>query len=129
MLPAVPDRWDLRSLVLCDNFIGDRGLLPVLEVCRANPLLRDLGLPGNGICNAGVQCLVDMCLAHPSLRALDLRKNRRITLPSAALLQRLVQQNRNICAVHLADTRISHGYQQRILRIAGGNAMADPLSA
>ena len=31
-LPEVVDMFNMKSMVLADNFIGDRGLLPVLEV-------------------------------------------------------------------------------------------------
>jgi hypothetical protein len=121
-LPEVVDMFNMKSMVLADNFIGDRGLLPVLEVCRANTSLQSLVLPNNGLKASGVEAIVDMCATHPSIQTLDLRGNKHVSILSAKTLQYLVTHNLNICGLHLDGTRITPGYMQRLSRLVEANS-------
>ena len=75
-LSDAPGDFTLAHLDCTGNFIGDKGLLPLLEVVRLCASCTRLSLPDNGIKNSGVECLVHMVLEHPALRELDLSNNR-----------------------------------------------------
>eukprot|EP01065_Artemidia_motanka_P014986 TRINITY_DN18849_c0_g1_i1.p1 TRINITY_DN18849_c0_g1~~TRINITY_DN18849_c0_g1_i1.p1 ORF type:complete len:262 (+),score=117.17 TRINITY_DN18849_c0_g1_i1:55-786(+) len=112
-LPAGVGEFDLSELSCAGNFVGDRGVLPLLEVVRACRHLRVLLLPDNGIKNPGVECIVHMALEHPALEDLDLSGNR-ITLGAGKVLHELARRNPRVCRVDVAATRIDDQLQARI---------------
>eukprot|EP01006_Ploeotia_vitrea_P024029 TRINITY_DN56742_c0_g1_i2.p1 TRINITY_DN56742_c0_g1~~TRINITY_DN56742_c0_g1_i2.p1 ORF type:complete len:291 (+),score=12.35 TRINITY_DN56742_c0_g1_i2:38-910(+) len=112
-LPADKGVFTLQDMELNGNFIGDRGILPLLEVARLNPQLKRMSLHNNGIKNSGVECLVHMCLEHQGLSSLDLSHNR-ISLGSGKVLQELAKKNKNMVNIVVNDTRIDEQLQQRI---------------
>ena len=74
-----PGDFSATEIDCTGNFIGDKGLLPLLEVVRLCSQCTSLILPENGVKNSGVECIVHVALEHPSLRDLNLANNR-ITL-------------------------------------------------
>lgn len=57
------------------NYIGDRGIIPVADVLQHKDKLKTINLAGNGIRNRGVHALVEVCKFHPSLTSIDLSNN------------------------------------------------------
>jgi len=112
-LPADTGAFDLVELDCSGNFVGDRGILPVLEVVRACKRVRTLILPDNGIKNPGVECIVHLALEHSALEELDLSSNR-ITLGAGKVLHELARKNPRIQRIEVAGTRIDDQLQARI---------------
>jgi|UniRef100_A0A7S4LNC6 Ran GTPase-activating protein (RanGAP) involved in mRNA processing and transport len=113
--------YDLQSLKLDGNFVGNNGILPLVEVLRLSTKLQELSLPNNGIKNAGVEWICDMALSHPSLTCLDLSRNR-ITLGGGKVLHELVLKNSKIVSVDLSCTKIDSKLLERIMQRAAANA-------
>eukprot|EP01063_Lacrimia_lanifica_P021273 TRINITY_DN28562_c0_g1_i1.p1 TRINITY_DN28562_c0_g1~~TRINITY_DN28562_c0_g1_i1.p1 ORF type:complete len:237 (+),score=97.10 TRINITY_DN28562_c0_g1_i1:50-760(+) len=105
--------FSIATIDCSGNFVGDKGLLALLEVIRVCTSCTALLLPDNGIKNAGVECLVHMALEHPSLKHIDLSKNR-ITLGAGKVLQELCAKNPNIHKCAVSGTRIDPQLQERI---------------
>eukprot|EP01062_Namystynia_karyoxenos_P003642 TRINITY_DN11304_c0_g1_i1.p1 TRINITY_DN11304_c0_g1~~TRINITY_DN11304_c0_g1_i1.p1 ORF type:complete len:242 (+),score=75.25 TRINITY_DN11304_c0_g1_i1:150-875(+) len=112
-LPSDVGVFDLEELNCAGNFVGDRGVLPLLEVVRCCRGLRALHLPDNGIKNAGVECIVHMALEHPALEELDLSRNR-ITLGAGKVLHELARKNPRIRKIDVGGTRIDDQLHARI---------------
>eukprot|EP00995_Heteronema_vittatum_P008752 NODE_399_length_1408_cov_353.530537_g295_i0.p1 GENE.NODE_399_length_1408_cov_353.530537_g295_i0~~NODE_399_length_1408_cov_353.530537_g295_i0.p1 ORF type:complete len:234 (+),score=60.80 NODE_399_length_1408_cov_353.530537_g295_i0:171-872(+) len=112
-LPTAVGPLSMRELTLSENLVGDRGILPVLELVRLNPQLHTLWLPDNGLRNTAVECLVHMALEHPSLTDIDLSNNR-ITLGAGKVLQELARKNNRLVRINLSGTRIDEQLQARI---------------
>ena len=56
---------DTNAITIIDlsgNYIGDKGVLPVLEVARHCPALQTLRLPANGLKNSAIEWIVDFAL-------------------------------------------------------------------
>eukprot|EP00996_Jenningsia_fusiforme_P003185 NODE_3992_length_880_cov_45.061372_g3680_i0.p1 GENE.NODE_3992_length_880_cov_45.061372_g3680_i0~~NODE_3992_length_880_cov_45.061372_g3680_i0.p1 ORF type:complete len:258 (+),score=54.61 NODE_3992_length_880_cov_45.061372_g3680_i0:88-774(+) len=128
ILPSMVGSFTLQELNLSGNFVGDRGLLPLLEVIRLNRSLHTLRLRDNGLRNSGVECLVDMALGHPGLRNLDLGSNH-ITLGGAKVLLELVRTNHRIQTLLLGGTRIDEQFRQAIANLLKQRNSSTPASA
>eukprot|EP01012_Entosiphon_sulcatum_P034833 TRINITY_DN4423_c0_g1_i6.p1 TRINITY_DN4423_c0_g1~~TRINITY_DN4423_c0_g1_i6.p1 ORF type:complete len:546 (-),score=121.55 TRINITY_DN4423_c0_g1_i6:201-1838(-) len=127
-LPDEPNRFNMTELILNETtLIGNKGLLPVLEVVRLNPNLRALSVAGNGIKNTGVEWLVHMALEHPGLSSLDLSDNR-ITNAAGTVLNYLAQRNPRIVDINMRNTRIDDQLKTHIeLRLKANRDAAMPL--
>eukprot|EP00667_Euglena_gracilis_P006798 EG_transcript_6860 len=119
-LPDTPNEFDMEDLILNETtLIGNRGLLPVLELVRLNPRLRCLSVTGNGIKNTGVEWLVHMALDHPGLASVDLSDNR-ITNAAGTVLNYLAQRNPRIVDINIQNTRIDDQLKHHIeMRLKG----------
>eukprot|EP00667_Euglena_gracilis_P001980 EG_transcript_1977 len=114
-LPDVPGAQDdLRELDLGANFLGPKGLLPVLEVVRECRNLTTLSLRDNQLTNQSVLDLCDVALYHPSLRSLDLSHNP-ITLSAGKALLDLVTTNPRITHVGLEHTNVRPAVAKSVL--------------
>lgn len=118
------DDFTMARLVLTDAYIGNKGLLPVIEVARLCPQLLELNLAGNGIATEGIEWLVEMAVTHPTLHNIDLSRNPHVTLAAARMLEYLVGQNGRMCTLSLADTNITEGYKKRVQAVVHANAKA-----
>eukprot|EP01060_Flectonema_neradi_P001325 TRINITY_DN10780_c0_g1_i2.p1 TRINITY_DN10780_c0_g1~~TRINITY_DN10780_c0_g1_i2.p1 ORF type:complete len:229 (+),score=35.06 TRINITY_DN10780_c0_g1_i2:24-710(+) len=119
----LPDRigdYSLTEIDCTGNFIGDKGLLALLEVVKLCTACSKLLLPDNGIRNAGVECIVHTTLEHPSLSVIDLSNNR-ITLGAGKVLQELASKNQTIKEINVSGTRIDPQLQDRIQARVKGN--------
>eukprot|EP00993_Chasmostoma_nieuportense_P000011 NODE_100_length_3202_cov_34.411057_g93_i0.p1 GENE.NODE_100_length_3202_cov_34.411057_g93_i0~~NODE_100_length_3202_cov_34.411057_g93_i0.p1 ORF type:complete len:1039 (-),score=176.57 NODE_100_length_3202_cov_34.411057_g93_i0:84-2918(-) len=113
-LPDTPNEFGMEELILNETtLIGNKGLLPVLEVVRLNTGMKALSVIGNGIKNTGVEWLVHTALDHPSLTAIDLSDNR-ITNAAGTVLNYLAQRNPRITEVNITNTRIDEQLKQHI---------------
>jgi len=113
-LPDTPNQFAMEDLILNETtLIGNKGLLPVLEVVRLNTRMKSMSVIGNGIKNTGVEWLVHMALEHPSLTAIDLSDNR-ITNAAGTVLNYLAQRNPRIIDINLHSTRIDDQLKDHI---------------
>eukprot|EP00996_Jenningsia_fusiforme_P000719 NODE_1650_length_1457_cov_91.597301_g1491_i0.p1 GENE.NODE_1650_length_1457_cov_91.597301_g1491_i0~~NODE_1650_length_1457_cov_91.597301_g1491_i0.p1 ORF type:complete len:440 (-),score=84.91 NODE_1650_length_1457_cov_91.597301_g1491_i0:138-1307(-) len=113
-LPDTPNEFTMEELILNETtLIGNKGLLPVLEVVRLNTRMKALSVIGNGIKNTGVEWLVHMALDHPSLASIDLSDNR-ITNAAGTVLNYLAQRNVRIIDINIANTRIDEQLKHHI---------------
>ena len=105
-LPETPDRFDmLLALDLSSNFVGPKGLLPVLEVVRACTSIRTLDLRDQHLANETVEKLCNALQTHPSLTMLNLSHNP-ITMAGGRCLLDLVKTNAVLESVILEGTDI-----------------------
>ena len=105
------------ALNLQRNFIGDVGLLCLVQVMHRLPHLRFLSLAGNGLTNFGVQCLCGALDRHcPQLTVLDLRYNAHLTRTAGQALLNTMGRKEAVVAVFLEGTRVTDYFLQRIQR-------------
>jgi len=113
-LPDTPNEFNMEELTLNETtLIGNKGLLPVLEVVRLNSSMKSLSVIGNGIKNTGVEWLVHMALDHPSLTSIDLGDNR-VTNAAGTVLNYLAQRNPRIVEINITNTRIDQQLKEHI---------------
>lgn len=66
---------DMSQMSLARNFLGDRGVLPLLSVIKHATSLHTLDLSENGIGNNGVKAICHALRHHQSLKSLELSGN------------------------------------------------------
>lgn len=105
--PEKPNSWAVvEQIDLSKTYVGPKGLLPIIELCKLLPNLKALNVSDNYLTNETVWHLCKMALYHPSLRALDLSRNA-ISWTAAMSLTELVTQNDQIQRVILAGTAMT----------------------
>ena len=109
LLNMLPDKVGVAlpgdTLDLSRNFVGDRGLTPVLGVVQRCPTLRTLVLSDNGLRNAAVRNITAALRTHPGVTALDLSDNM-ISEGAGVALGDLVQENRRVTVVNVNNTKV-----------------------
>ena len=109
LLKILPDKAghfeDLETLDLGTNFVGPKGLLPVLEVVGVCVNLHTFSLKDNQLTNQSVCDVCDFAAQHPSLTSLDFSDNP-ITLSAGKALLQLANLNPRIRAITLDGTNI-----------------------
>ena len=105
-LCRVPDVFDTHtSLDLSNNFVGPKGLLPVLEVVKVSAGLRHLSLKDNQLTNQCVVNLTDVVQTHKGITSLDLSRNP-ITIGAGKAILEMIKVNNQIEEVTLRDTSV-----------------------
>ena len=103
-LCKVPDVFDTATtLDLSNNFVGPKGLLPVLEVVKVSSGLRYLSLRDNQLTNKCVMNLADVVQTHKGITALDLSNNP-ITIGAGKAILEMVKVNTQLEEVYLENT-------------------------
>ncbi|AAZ11031.1 hypothetical protein, conserved [Trypanosoma brucei brucei TREU927] len=107
------------------NYIGPKGILPVVQVLRLNSGLEYLNLSHNNMENNEVVELVQVLLTEcgASLGHLDLSNNPISTVGGAALL-RLVQMRPHLLTVRVEGTLIPQKMCKSIQQVCEANAVA-----
>eukprot|EP01028_Stygiella_incarcerata_P011338 TRINITY_DN6360_c0_g1_i1.p1 TRINITY_DN6360_c0_g1~~TRINITY_DN6360_c0_g1_i1.p1 ORF type:complete len:217 (+),score=86.11 TRINITY_DN6360_c0_g1_i1:142-792(+) len=90
---------------LSHNYIGDRGVLPLLEILGQCQKLKKLILKENGLRNNAAIAIAHAFLDHPSLTSIDLSGNQISATGGKALLE-LLQTNRSIKELDFTKNRI-----------------------
>eukprot|EP00744_Colponema_vietnamica_P017058 GILI01023948.1.p1 GENE.GILI01023948.1~~GILI01023948.1.p1 ORF type:complete len:228 (-),score=24.43 GILI01023948.1:153-836(-) len=98
------------------NYLGDRGIVPVVEALLLNDQLRTLDISGNGIRDAGIIAVCHRLQKHPSLTVLDLSGNE-ITVEGGGVkaIYDLIQRNSSIYSVVMNNSRVPEEHRQRIV--------------
>jgi Ca2+-binding EF-hand superfamily protein len=103
----VPGAWNgPGSLDLSKTYVGRKGVIPIVEVCKLLPSLSSLILSNNFLTNESVWYICKVALFHPGLQELDLSFNA-ITWTAAMSVAELVTHNNRIHSVNLAGTSIA----------------------
>lgn len=108
--PAIPFYSDI--LDVSNNYLGDKGMLPIIAVAAKITGLRSLIMRENGLRNKSVQNLCTMALKHPSLEHIDLSDNY-ISEGAAVSIEMLLRGNRRIIDVGIDNTKID--VEKRVL--------------
>ena len=101
------------------NFIGERGLLPVLEVARLCPNLEVLEFPANGLRNSACEWIAEFLLSTPSqcpkIKRIDLSGNR-ITIGGGKVLLRAASDPRRptLHEINVEGTKIDVPTMKRL---------------
>ncbi|KAJ9468248.1 Calpain-type cysteine protease ADL1 [Diplonema papillatum] len=98
---------------LSENYVGAKGLAPVLEVARNNAQLVGLNLSKNWLEELQVAKVVEMAARHPSLRQINLSNNP-IHESSFKPLAYLLATNRNITCLDMQQTSMPAVYANRL---------------
>eukprot|EP01012_Entosiphon_sulcatum_P030297 TRINITY_DN3729_c0_g1_i6.p1 TRINITY_DN3729_c0_g1~~TRINITY_DN3729_c0_g1_i6.p1 ORF type:complete len:6116 (-),score=439.75 TRINITY_DN3729_c0_g1_i6:64-18258(-) len=102
-LPTTLGVLDLTELTILPTILlGSRGLLPVLEVLRANTQIQSFSISGSALRNTSVAWVVEAVAAHPSLTSIDLSDNH-LTAYGADLLTELVHRNPRIRHIDVSN--------------------------
>jgi hypothetical protein len=122
MFPDTQRSWGtMTSLDLSQSYVGPKGVVPVIEMCKALPNITSVILRDNYLSNESVWLLSKMALYHPSLTTIDLGKNP-ISWTGAMCLVELVTRNHHITDVHLVGTSILPNVTEAISAQALKNA-------
>ena len=126
VLSVLPDRQGVslptEVLDMSRNFIGDKGIGPLLLVVQRSPHLTTLVLSENGLRNNAIKMLASVAASHPSIRYLDVSDNYISDGAGAALLQ-LVEENANIAEIRMVNTKIPVEFRVRINDRIANNTM------
>nr|CCC93308.1 unnamed protein product [Trypanosoma congolense IL3000] len=118
LLRALPETVEklsaMRVMHFGRNFLGDRGILPLLPVIKNATSLHTLNLRENGIGNEGVKALCRQLRDHPSLRVLELGGNP-FTYLAARQLSQLCEYNSKITSISIDNTLMTEPLRQSIL--------------
>ncbi|KAF8289861.1 putative CHAT domain containing protein [Trypanosoma cruzi] len=110
----------LEKLELGSNYLGARGLRPIIRLVEYSQTLTSLVLDGNGADNETVDRLCEVLEKHLSIEYLSLRKNP-ITVTGGKRLLALVKQNPRIVGVDLQDTDVFDALIYKITKVTESN--------
>ena len=109
------------------TFLGDRGVLPVLELARVCPNLVSLDFTENGLKNTAVEAIADFVISCglEKFSRLSIAKNR-VTIGAAIVLHEAARRNHKMVVIDVAGTRIDPGLAARLQeQVAANVAKAD----
>ncbi|CBH17408.1 protein kinase A regulatory subunit, putative [Trypanosoma brucei gambiense DAL972] len=129
-----PELSEVEEIDLSKNYIGNRGILALLDVISELPCFRFLNCSNQKLYNtdlnedsvrgnATIDRIVDVFKSHPTANALDLSHNPISNYAGRRLLL-LTQNNKRICRVELVDTRIDFELRSRITQQCEKNTIA-----
>lgn len=104
MFPNTPGSWgSVTSLNLAGTYVGSKGVVPIIELCKALPNVVNVSVSDNYLSNESIWYLSKMALYHPSIASIDVSKNP-ISWIGAMCVVELVTKNHHITAVHVGGT-------------------------
>lgn len=130
-----PNAEDIEDIDLSGNYVGNRGILALLDVIETSlPSFRFLDISNQKLYNtdlsedsvkgnATVDRIVEVLKAHPTANALDISNNPISNYAGRKLLG-LVQLNSRMCRVELHDTRVDFDLRKRIQSQCEKNTVA-----
>lgn len=105
-LPDKPDVFHLpQEISIAKNFLGPKGLRPLLEIVRVCTALRSLDLRDQQLTKESIDELSTVLLNNDTVTRINLSENP-LTIASGAVLADLVKANPNIEYVILENTQI-----------------------
>ena len=106
VLPEKPGDWtSVTELDLSRTYIGPRGVIPLLELCKLFAGLTSINLSSNYLNNQSVWHVTKALIYHPAVQRIDLSGNE-ISWTAAMCVLELVTRNSNIIRVGLNDTLV-----------------------
>lgn len=110
----------LQQLTLRANYLGPKGLFPVVDLIRNVHSLELVDISGNGLDNDGATYLVNALVKHPSLVHLDLSRSA-LHDGCAPDLLRLVKENSRIASLPLSGNNLSASARDKIGAVVEAN--------
>ena len=106
---------DIVSIDCRGNFVGDRGVLPLLEVARACPNLTALNFADNGLKNTAVEAIAEFVISAqlPKLTTISVANNR-VTIGAGIVLHEAARRCPRLLVIDTSGTRIEPGLNARI---------------
>lgn len=115
---------ELDSISLAGNYIGNRGILALMDVIEKLPQFRFLDVSNQKLYNAdlsedsvkgnaAVDRIVEVFRVHPATNALDISHNPISNYAGRKLLA-LAQMNPRICRIEIHNTRVDFELRRRI---------------
>jgi Ran GTPase-activating protein (RanGAP) involved in mRNA processing and transport len=120
-LPEKPGIALAEVLDLSRNYVGDRGLLPVLDIVQKSPQLRRLVFAENGLRNNAIKAMVQAVLKHPSITSIDVSENY-ISEGAGKALETLLRENPRIVELGFSNTKIDVDCRLRLKDLVALNA-------
>jgi hypothetical protein len=105
MLPAGSGAWEVTDLDLSRTYVGHRGVVPIMELCKLLHKLTTLNLSNNYLNNKSVYWICKAAAFHPSLQSIDLSHNE-VTWTAGMCALELVVRNPTIQRIDLANTLV-----------------------
>merc|ERR1711976_62144 len=94
-----------ESLNMANNYVGPKGVAPVMAMVAQKTKLKKLMLQNNEIENISMDTIVRTLSKHPSITHIDLSRNP-LSRGAAKKLIHLIQVNPHITKLDLKDTNI-----------------------
>ena len=109
ILLSLPDRQGAaingEVLDVSRNFLGDKGLVPLLAVVERSTTLKNLILTENGLRNNAIKSLCQAIVNHPNIVSVDVSHNYISDGAGTAILA-LLKENRKIVHFDIQNTKI-----------------------
>lgn len=106
--------FNSATLDLSRNYVGDKGVAPILATLQRMPNVRAVVLSENGLRNAGVELLCTSATQMPQLEFIDVSDNF-ISEGAAVALERLLLENRHIKDIAFENTKIPVEWRVKLL--------------
>eukprot|EP00758_Cryptobia_borreli_P009277 Tbor_TRINITY_DN5463_c1_g5::TRINITY_DN5463_c1_g5_i1::g.25059::m.25059 len=110
IVSLLPDKQGValsgEVLDLSRNYLGDKGIGPLLNVVQRSTHLKSLVLTENGLRNNAVRMICAVLAQHPGITSLDLSDNY-ISEGAGVALIRLIDQNPRLVEIKIDNTKIS----------------------
>lgn len=116
------------TLDLSRNYLGDRGVVPAMQVLHRCPNVRRVILTENGLRNAGVQAACAIMTRHQGLTSVDFSDNY-ISQGAAVAIEQLLLENTRIVDVGITNTKFDVDQRLRIKELAATNAATRGVTA
>jgi Ran GTPase-activating protein (RanGAP) involved in mRNA processing and transport len=111
-----------ESLDFTNNYVGDKGILPVCAVLQRCPNLKHVSFVKNGLRNAGILALSSALAKHPGVTSLDVSENY-ISHGAANALVSLLKENPRILKLEFADTKFEVNERLELKELVAANVL------
>ncbi|CCW61914.1 unnamed protein product [Phytomonas sp. EM1] len=123
----------IEEIDVSNNYLGNRGILALLDVVKVLPKIRFLNLSDQKLYNtdlnqssvkgnATIDAIIDVCKTHPTLTSINLSSNPIGNYAGRKLLA-LAQVNKNVSRIEITNTQIDFELRQRIKAQCDENTM------
>lgn len=114
-VPSTIERIDLGQ-----NYVGDKGVVPLMAVVDRCQNLREINLSENGLRNKAIAVLCNSAVKHPSLQSINISDNY-ISEGAAVHLQHLLETNPRVCELGIDNTKIEVEWRVKLRDLVRAN--------
>lgn len=109
------------AIDLSRNYVGDKGIAPVLATIERGDGVQAIVLSNNGLRNHGIELLCASAARMPSLEYIDVSDNF-ISEGAAASLEKLLRVNRSIVGLSIDNTKIPVEWRIKLHDLVNSNS-------
>lgn len=113
-LPEKPGVWELHQLDLERTYVGHKGIVPVIEICKLLHKLQSVSFASNFLTNKSVWYACQMLVFHPTVSSVSFAAND-VSWTAGMCVLELVTRNPNIRSVDVTETLFQPKVTQAIL--------------